>query len=540
MLFFLQYSRKDEVYPLIKNIKFEFSDFIRRLQADFKNIHKIAFIAIFLMGIFFRIVAFGAHCSLHIDEAIYANWSADIGYNYNILCSTSGLDKPPLFHYLTGLFIFLFGPNDQSIKFTGLLMGIMMIPLAMLIALNLGRKSSALWVGFFLALSPFEILYAPTGFSETTCIFFCLTALLALIYRIPIVTGVFIGLALATKQSVVFFLPLYGIFFYLRFSHYIRDLKKIAFGFLIVLIPLLFWAAFISDKGLSIFLAIYKKRFFTPAENSMQLIEWLKLEKFFTGNWYTTIFSFLAIAAARIIYTVDILRNRRKHVILYFSGVFSILLFIVGYDSLISIMKYPLYSRYLLVISSSYIILFGLSFDLVLKKLFLRQKRKFNIITVLVVLLIGYWIIKTKHDMKLFPDGANYKITQAIKPCTDYIKDHSEQACIYYTDEMWPWVGWYFFAQRQKKLVIRTPANFTKPKGIQQVLDNVKKDYDELQNKTIYFIVNPEKDKNVFALLEKTTGTKPEIKKEFTSQPSDSKHHSYIVYSVDLKSLSTP
>ena len=523
---------------MIRNIIFELNYFLKRLQTDFRNIYKPALITIVVLGAFFRIVAFGTHDSLHIDEALYANWSADIGCNYNILCDMPGLDKPPIFHFLTGVFIFLLGPNDQAVKFVGLIMGILMIPLAMLIALNLGRKTSALWAGFFLALSPFEILYAPTGFAETTCVFLCLAALLTLIYRIPIVTGIFIGLALATKQSVIFFLPLYGIFFYLRFTHYTRDLKKIALGFLVIVIPLLLWAAFISDKGLGIFLAIYKKRFFTHAENSMQIMEWLKFEKFFTGNWFTTIFSFVAIALARIIYTVDILRNRRKHVVLYFSGVFSILLFVVGYDSLISIMKYPLYSRYLLVISSSYLILFGLSFDLVLKKLFLYQKRKFNIMTILVVLLIGYWIVKTHHEMNLFPDGANYKISQAIKPCTEYIKKHSRKACVYYTDETWPWVGWYFFVQRKKKLVIRTPANFTNPAGIQQVLDHVKKDYDELQDKTIYFIVNPVKDKNVFDLLEKNTGRKPRIKKEFVSQPADSKYNSYTVYSVDLKSLS--
>ncbi len=516
-------------------------EFLFRAGHDLRSLNRKLFLSIFVLGILFRLVAFSSHTALHPDEALYAKWAASIGHNFNIGFTISEVDKPPLFYYLLGASIALFGPNDAAIKLPGLCIGILMIPLVSLIALSLARQHSALWAGFFYALSPFEILYAPTAFADTTCVFFSLLVLLAILYRIPLMAGIFFGLALSTKQSVIFFAPLYILFFIMRTKYYVPSLIKITKGFLISIIPLAIWIFFFADKGIGVLVNIYQERFFTPSGNLFHLLlQWFKQERYFTGNFLTSLVSIGFVFLARLLYGFKLYKKRNIYDFRSFIEIFSLLVFVVAYDLLISVLNYPLYSRYLLIISSPFIILFALSLNIILKR-FHAQLRimnyRWNLQPIIVTGIVAYWIITTPLNMQAFPDGTNYQFSEAIKPTSDFIKTQPMPAMVFYADDTWPWTGWYLFAEKESDKVIRRPANFRSEEGINQVLERLNKDADELTDHSIYFILNTSRDTNVYSLLSQVTGVEVQHKTLFIAQSINPKNPSYQVDRVDKAAL---
>ena len=137
----------------------------------------------------------------------------------------------------------------------------------------------------------------------------------------------------------------------------------------------------------------------------------------------------------------------------------------------------------------------------------------------------------------MFPDGANYSHSESIKPTTEFIKENRMPAAVYYTDETWPWIDWYFFKEKEKGLILRKPAYFRSKEGIKQLLKRINDDKDELQKMPVLFVINPSADKDVFNLLEKETGITPIYEKIYIAQPVNSTNPSYEVYSVELSSI---
>ncbi|MDX9702326.1 MAG: glycosyltransferase family 39 protein [Candidatus Auribacterota bacterium] len=517
-------------------------EFKYRAVYDIRTLNAKLFLSIFIIGILFRLVAFGSHTSLHPDEALYANWSASIGHNFKLGLTVREVDKPPLFYYLVGASIFLFGPTDAAIKLPGLCIGILMIPLVCLIALNLARQHAALWAGFFYALSPFEILYAPTAFADTTCMFLSLLALLAILYRIPLMTGIFLGLALSTKQSVVFLTPLYVLFFIMRTKYYTPSLIKIIKGFAISIIPLILWMLLFADKGVGVMINIYQERFFTPTGNTLRLlVEWFKQERYFTGNFMTSLVAIGFVFLARLLYGFKLYRKRNIYDFRSFIEIFSLLIFVIAYDLLISMLNYPLYSRYLIVISSPFIILFALSLNIILKRVHAQLRimnYRWDLTTLISAGIVAYWIITTPANMATFPDGANYRFSESIKPTADFIKNQPAPAMVFYTDDTWPWIGWYLFAEKESGNITRRPANFRSEEGIRQLLERLNKDTDKLEKHTLYFILNTSRDIHAYKLLSDVTGKDIAHRSLFISQAADSKHPSYQVDIIDKTAIS--
>lgn len=542
------YGRKGRGMNIINELYTEYTLLRDRIKTDLKEIVSPLLLCIFLAGILFRIIAFGEHTCLHIDEALYAKWAASIGYNFKVLFRISEVDKPPLFYYILGIFIALFGPNDNAVKLPGLLVGIALIIMVSLIAFQLGKKKAAVWAAFFCALSPLEILYAPTVFAETTCIFFCLLCVLCLLYRMPVLSGLSFGLALAVKQTVFFFFPLYVLIYLSEFYPAIfSSLKKLVTGFLIAFIPLMIWAVFFSSKGYRIFFAIYQSRFFSASGKGFQLVKWLDCEKFITGTWINFIVSLLIIVAGLIISGVSLYRSSEKPSVLSYLKIISLFLFVVGYTLLISWLHYPLYSRYILVISSVYTILCGICFAELLNyisshiKKYLKKSdhRGLLLSAPLISFFVVYWFFTASASLRQFQDGAHYRVHETIKPCIEYIKAQSPSLALFYTDEMWPWIPWYFFAERKKGKIIQEPADFSTASGIKNLLDEIQRDKTKLTDRKIYFIINQDRDYNALEFLKQATDKKIKCKRELLAQPSYPDFPAYIVYSISLESLLT-
>jgi 4-amino-4-deoxy-L-arabinose transferase-like glycosyltransferase len=75
--------------------------------------------------------------------------------------------KPPFYTYSTVLFYFLFGWQDITIKLTGVLFGVLAIPVIYLFTKELlGSSRTALVASFLTAIAPFELFFSRKGFEN--------------------------------------------------------------------------------------------------------------------------------------------------------------------------------------------------------------------------------------------------------------------------------------------------------------------------------------------------------------------------------------
>jgi len=141
----------------------------------------------------------------HGDEAIYGYWAQLVASGQDPLLLSVPLDKPPLFVYLLAGVFKLFGPTEIAARLISEVASLA----AVFLTYRLGRRfygqPEALLATAAMALSPFNILFAPTVFTDPLMVALILAAMnLASASRWGW-AGVTAGLAVATKQQGILF-----------------------------------------------------------------------------------------------------------------------------------------------------------------------------------------------------------------------------------------------------------------------------------------------------------------------------------------------
>jgi hypothetical protein len=181
--------------------------------------HRIL-IAILLVGLALRLAPWGQNRFLE-DEALYATWGLQIATGADPMLDEEPVDKPPLHPYLLALSFLLSAPSfaagvgagqETAARLPSLLASMT----AILLAYALGRalfddRRVGLIAALLLAFSPFDLLFASTAFTDPLMTALVLGGLLAAAQDHPGAAGLLIGLATATKQQGLFFLPLVAI-----------------------------------------------------------------------------------------------------------------------------------------------------------------------------------------------------------------------------------------------------------------------------------------------------------------------------------------
>jgi 4-amino-4-deoxy-L-arabinose transferase-like glycosyltransferase len=144
----------------------------------------------------------------HQDEALYSTWALHIATGRDMLLNGFPVDKPPLFLYTLALFFKLFGPSEIVARLPGVLSSTASVALVYYLALRLYGRPTALAAAALMALSPFNILFAPTTLTDPLLVALVLGALCLAVEGRWTWAGVMAGLAAATKQQGLFFLPL--------------------------------------------------------------------------------------------------------------------------------------------------------------------------------------------------------------------------------------------------------------------------------------------------------------------------------------------
>lgn len=185
----------------------------------------ILLVSILLLGLILRLAPWGHNRFLE-DEALYAFWGLQIASGADPMLNSEPVDKPPLHPYSLALSFLLFGQispsqpdvsgliahlhqNETAARIPSLFASLTGIALVYALALKLySDRMVGLLAALLLALSPFDILFASTAFTDPLMILFVLAALVAAAGGKLGAAGVLAALAAATKQQGLFFLPL--------------------------------------------------------------------------------------------------------------------------------------------------------------------------------------------------------------------------------------------------------------------------------------------------------------------------------------------
>ena len=159
------------------------------------------------LGVLARLAPIAAN-RFHQDEAIYGYWALKVVTGQDPWLTQAPVDKPPLFIYALALSLALFGPTETAARLPSEVASAASLLLLFALVRRLYDVPTALIALVLLALSPFDILFAPTAFTDPLMVMWVLAALVAAAYGRWGWAGLFLGLGLATKPQAALFLPL--------------------------------------------------------------------------------------------------------------------------------------------------------------------------------------------------------------------------------------------------------------------------------------------------------------------------------------------
>ena len=204
-------------------------------------------VTLLLIGLAARLSPLTAN-RFHQDEAIYSYWGRLIASGHDPLLVTYPVDKPPLLPYLLALIFRVFGVSEVTARLPGVAASVLTIALTYGLARRVYGAGPALVAVAIMALSPFNILFAPTAFTDPLLVMWVVAALWCAVGARWFWAGVFLGLAMATKQQGVLFAPLVlagGAAFWVSGSKFRvwRELAAFGAGFALPMAAVTLWDA---------------------------------------------------------------------------------------------------------------------------------------------------------------------------------------------------------------------------------------------------------------------------------------------------------
>jgi len=221
--------------------------------------HRAAFglLLLIAVGAALRLAPIGVN-RFHEDEALYSFWALQIATGRDPILNRSPVDKPPLFIYTLALCFKLFGPSEVAARLPSELSSVASIALLYYLASRLYGRVVAMLAAILMAFSPFNILFAPTAFTDPLMVAWVLAALCLAVKGRLGWSGLMLGLAAATKQQGLLFAPLVIIIgtrfltspfllpcssapLHLRTSALLREGLFFTLGFMAVMAPVTWW-----------------------------------------------------------------------------------------------------------------------------------------------------------------------------------------------------------------------------------------------------------------------------------------------------------
>ena len=221
----------------------------------------IAPIVIALLSLIIRLINLSTPKGMVFDEVYYVDGARDL-LKYGVEVTGSAPEfivHPPIGKWCIALGIKLFGDHEFGWRIVGAILGTAMILLIALIAHRLFYSPllTAL-ASALMAIDGMLLVHSRTALLDIFLAFFILTATYFWVVRKYWLTGLFLGLAIGTKWSALYFLALFGaIALYRTFTHHTGKtliaptLKRfVQFGVLPLSVYLASWSGwFLSKHG---------------------------------------------------------------------------------------------------------------------------------------------------------------------------------------------------------------------------------------------------------------------------------------------------
>ena len=213
------------------------------------------------LGFLLRIINLGVPKGLVFDELYYVDAARDY-LNFGVEVSDGDAEfvvHPPLGKWFIAAGIRVFGDNEFGWRFSTAVAGTVAIVLIGLIAHRLFRSNYlTLFATFLAAVDGLALVHSRTSLLDNFLTVLILTATYFFIRKNYFVTGIFLGLALGTKWSALYFIAIFGaIAIYRAFTHHTgRNLIRpsieriLSFGLIPLSVYLFTWTGwFLSDRG---------------------------------------------------------------------------------------------------------------------------------------------------------------------------------------------------------------------------------------------------------------------------------------------------
>jgi len=431
----------------------------------------VGLVLLIVLGAALRLVPVGAN-RFHQDEALYSFWALQVASGRDPILSHARVDKPPLFIYTLALCFKLFGPSEVLARLPSELSSVASIALLYYLAWRLYGRAVAMVATILMALSPFNILFAPTAFTDPLMVAWVLAALCLVVQGRFGWSGLALGLASATKQQSLLFVPLVVVlgirrlvaekpgFFapqrlpghreYLQWRGFVvQRIPKtwfltglfFALGFLAVMAPVAWWdslrwrlqpsyfeQSFISYGGLA---------WADPAQLLERLGDWAEILHYMTASPFLSI---LLLGGLPCLLLYDLAR-RRGEPATFFDVALSVfaILFLLGHW----LLSFNVWDRYLLGLVPLLLILLARTIWLgsgMLVNLLSPQRpllRGLLAVALLTATLAGPASVAARSG---YPIGGDHGAYDGIEAVADYFRDQVPAGSILYHH----WLGWHY------------------------------------------------------------------------------------------------
>lgn len=164
---------------------------------------------VLLIGITLRLTMLHLDVRFHPDEALFAAQARLISEQGDTLLRTTDLDKPPLTFYVTAFSFRLFGSTEFAARLPDVLFSSLSLAVGYALAWSLYRdRLTALLAALLWALSPYDLAFAATAFTDIQATFWVLAACWLAVCELWPLAGCAAALAFAAKTNAALFVPL--------------------------------------------------------------------------------------------------------------------------------------------------------------------------------------------------------------------------------------------------------------------------------------------------------------------------------------------
>ncbi|RIK44736.1 MAG: hypothetical protein DCC55_01305 [Chloroflexi bacterium] len=229
---------------------------------------------------------------LREDEAIYSFWALHF-WRVDPFFLSVWPDKPPLYLWFQAGALELFGSNQAGARVLNIVASTLTIVVVAAIGRHFWRRRGAVSAALSLSLNPFTIGFAPTAFTDPMLVLAGSLALLAALRGRSFWAGLWLGVAIMTKQQGVLYIPLISALLVNEVRGPVqlglRNVRTFFAGLSLVVAPILYWDSLrwgVAPSPWDLGVRNYGALAITPvAEWPERLAAWAPLVWHLTASW---------------------------------------------------------------------------------------------------------------------------------------------------------------------------------------------------------------------------------------------------------------